>query len=212
MSELDLISSFNKLTCKDEFQKPKEMEVNRGTGAGGANTNKNGKSFEEKTSFIPILEELAFIRKEFHKSKFGFYYNKTIDNKEFYFFTQSGLKKFLEEKFQKYLFRDPDEAMLIKENDKYILKILEKKNQNAEGSVIDKLCNAGYFIKEYNSCLDQKFTVEYSFCLSQFLKDKYTSDSPKFNVMRKIHNEEKINVFFGSDSDYFEKVKEYYLK
>ena len=67
-----------------------------------------------------------------------------------------------------------------------ILKNLEKKNQNSEGSVIDKLCNAGYFIKEYNSCLNETlnatFTVEYSFCLSQFLKDKYTSNSSKFNV------------------------------
>ena len=36
-------------------------EINKGTGAGGANTNKNGKTFEEKTSIEPLLLEKGFV-------------------------------------------------------------------------------------------------------------------------------------------------------
>lgn len=37
------------------------MTENKGTGAGGANTNKNGKKFEEKTSNRERLLEMGFI-------------------------------------------------------------------------------------------------------------------------------------------------------
>jgi hypothetical protein len=43
--------------------------INKGTGAGGANTNVNGKSFEEKTSIIPELIKLNFQKKIFETGK-----------------------------------------------------------------------------------------------------------------------------------------------
>lgn len=36
---------------------------NRGSGAGGAKTNKNGKAFEKKVSLIPYLSEMGFVEK-----------------------------------------------------------------------------------------------------------------------------------------------------
>ena len=192
-----------------ELKQDESKVTNRGTGAGGANTNKNGKAFEKKTDIIPILLSNGFIKKDIVKYKIV-YYTKSIDSKEYYFFTQGNLKKYLKMTYKKDICRYPDEAMLIKEGDTFILKILEKKNQNCEGSVIDKLCNGGYFIKEYTMCLGDKFNVEYSFCLSKFLRKKYVSDEPKFIIMRKLHTDDNIKVYYGDDSDYFNKIKEYF--
>ena len=43
-----------------ESQPTPELIVNKGTGAGGANTNLNGKKFEDKTNNIPRLFENGY--------------------------------------------------------------------------------------------------------------------------------------------------------
>ena len=43
-----------------ESQPTPELIVNKGTGAGGANTNFNGKKFEDKTNNIPRLFENGY--------------------------------------------------------------------------------------------------------------------------------------------------------
>jgi hypothetical protein len=183
--------------------------INRGTGAGGAATNVNGKSFENITSVIPLLTTLGYSKITLDKTVHGYYYTKKDEAKELYFFTQSSLKKYMKNTFNKELFRNPDEAFLIKEDNNYTLKIIEKKNQNGEGSVADKLCNASYFVKEYKECLGDSFNIEYAFCLSDYLKKKYQSDTPKYRVMRKLHKDCNITVLFGSDTDYFSKLQDF---
>lgn len=62
--------------------KPKKTGlVNRGTGAGGANTNLSGKKFEEVTFNGKRLEDKGFVRREISKkSVYGYYlYKKTED-------------------------------------------------------------------------------------------------------------------------------------
>ena len=176
--------------------------LNRGLGAGGAMTNASGKAFEQATCNIANLMSKGFTRVTMDKTKYGYYLEK--DN--VLYFSQSGLKKYIGSTYNCTLFRDPDEAYLIKKNGKYILKILEKKCQNVDGSVDVKLCAAGYFIKEYKNSLDDRFEVEYAFCLSKFLQEKYVSDEPKYTIMRKIHKEENVQVFFGEESDYLTKL------
>jgi len=184
-------------------------DINRGTGAGGAATNASGKPFEMSTSIIPLLITLGFSKVIVDRTKYGYYYMKKSGADEIKFFIQSSLKKYMKRTFNKELFRCPDEAFLIKNDNKYTIKIIEKKNQNRDGSVEDKLCNAGYFIKEYKECVGENFNIEYAFCLSKFLKKKYLSDTPKFRVMRKLHKEDNITVLFGSDSDYFSKLQKF---
>jgi len=59
------------------------MSANKGTGAGGKNTNKNGLNFEKISDSIPKLLDDGFIRKELStlkksKNKFSFYLEKTL--------------------------------------------------------------------------------------------------------------------------------------
>jgi hypothetical protein len=117
--------------------------------------------------------------------------------------TQNGLKSYVKHFHHKELFREPDEAYLFRNGDKYTLRILEKKNQNGSGSVDTKLCAGQWFKDEYKECLGDGFTIEYAFCVSSYLKKEYLSDTPKFRTMRKLHAEQSISVLFGDDEDYF---------
>jgi hypothetical protein len=180
---------------------------NRGTGAGGAATNVNGIAFETKTSNEPRLLASGFERKTIPKCKGKYAYFLEKDNTVFV--TQNGLKQYMKSTFGVELFREPDEAYLRKEGDVYILKILEKKNQNVAGSVDSKLGLGYFFISEYKSCLPETFRVEYAFCLSEFLKKDFMADTQKAAHLRKFNAEHKIPVFFGDDEDYFTKLDEW---
>jgi hypothetical protein len=177
---------------------------NKGTGAGGSKTTLNGHSFESKTDNEPRLLTNGFIKGRIPSKKGKHDY--IIEKDSVMFMRQNGFKTYMNLKFEKDMIRKPDEAYLIQKGDRMVLKILEKKNQNGEGSVEDKLCNAGYFLKEYKACLGDDFDVEYAYCLSSFLQKKYTSNNKKFEIMRKVHEDEGITVLFGDDEDYFTKL------
>ena len=73
----------------------------------------------------PFPPELKYIKKEIKINKRkGYYYEK--DN--IIYFKKNSFKLYFEKEFNIITYRQPDEAYLIKKDDKYILKILEKKN------------------------------------------------------------------------------------
>jgi hypothetical protein len=194
-----------------------EHKTNKGTGAGGSNTNVNGKSFEMKTSNEPRLLVSGFVRKNIpgvgDKNKTGFYLVKEMSpTTAVVYLTQGGLKAYFKHFFGKEMCRCPDEAYLFKhgcdDGASYTLKILEKKNQNTSGSVDTKLLAGKAFIDEYTYCLGgdggTPFTVEYAFCINEFLKKDYIADTVKSKAIRFIHKKDGISVLFGDDADYFE--------
>ena len=203
---------------KEETSKPMQQEaetnisinviINKGTGAGGANTNISGKTFEHKTDNEDRLIYKGFERIVMDKkSKTSYYlYKKLGEDSDIVYCTQGGLKAYILKKFGKEICRHPDEAYLIRKGDKYTLKILEKKNQNGEGSVDTKLGCGSYFIEEYRECLGEGFEVEYAFCISNYLKENYLSSKLKWKTMRTILEKNNINVLFGEDEDYYEKL------
>jgi len=183
--------------------------VNRGTGAGGGKTNANGIPFEKRTENESRLLKKGFIRKDIpgKKNKNGFYLVKELSPTEsITYVTKSGLKAYCKHFFKKEMCREPDEAYLIKKGDDYILKVLEKKNQNTPGSVDTKLLAGGGFIDEYEFLLGENFKVEYAFCLSAFLQKDYTGKSKKSEALRHVLKKQGIPVLFGEDTDYFEKL------
>ena len=199
------------LTLALEAEAPATPIINKGTGAGGANTNVTGKSFEQKTENETRLFASGFTRKPipgYEKNTEGsFYYliKETSPTESVVYMTQGGLKKYFEHFFKKELCRHPDEAYLFRNGDKYTLKILEKKNQNTSGSVDTKLMTARDFIEEYEDSIeDPNFTVHYAFCVSVFLKKDYTSDKKKWVLLRGRHKKYGIMVLFGDDPDYYE--------
>jgi hypothetical protein len=182
--------------------------INKGTGAGGANTNVTGKSFEQKTENETRLLANGFVRKQipgFEKNTNSYYLIKEKSPTEnVVYLTQGGLKKYFEYFFKKELCRHPDEAYLFRTGDKYTLKVLEKKNQNTSGSVDTKLLAGKGFIDEYEFLLGESFAVKYAFCISSFLKKDYVADCLKSKALRHINQKYGIAVLFGDDSNYYE--------
>jgi hypothetical protein len=176
------------------------MSVNRGTGAGGANTNHHGKKFEEKTNNTNRLLEIGYIKnpKEHNLSKI-------FEDKTIYFTSQNGFKKFMKKKYNIELFRCPDEGYITEfKNGRKVIKILEKKEQNVVGSVETKLWAGPSLKREYELMLGDEFEVHYGYCLSNFLKNKFTSTEKKYTTLNTILTESNISVLFGDDENYFE--------
>jgi hypothetical protein len=181
---------------------------NRGTGAGGANTNYYGKKFEEKTNNEQRLLEMGYIKASFTqkpKKAYDYYLLKTFETKTIVFVLQNGLKMYMKNKYNIDLFRCPDEAYIIEyTNGRKVIKILEKKEQNVEGSVETKLWSGPSLKREYELALGNEFTVFYGFCVSNFLKQKLISNEKKYTILNTIFNENNIAVLFGDDENYFE--------
>jgi hypothetical protein len=183
---------------------------NKGLGAGGANTNLYGKKFEEITNNEPRLLADGFEKIKINNTRFGYYLSKTMEDRKMHFVLQSGLKAFMKQKHSIDMFRCPDEAYIVEYNDgKCEIKILEKKEQRVEGSVETKLWSGPSLKQEYEILLDGKFTVDYAFCVSSFLQSKFQSGDKKYAILNEILNRSNINVFFGDDSDYFQKLDEW---
>lgn len=187
--------------------------INKGTGAGGSNTNLSGIAFENKTDNENRLLFDGFVRKTIpgkEKTKYGYYLEKIYNNNQtIHFVKQNGLKFYMSYFHQKELFREVDEAYIFIDNSSstITLKVLEKKNQNGGGSVEDKLCLGHHFQNiEYPSCLGENFKVKYAFCISTFLKNLYLSEHIKWKIIRTQNEKNKISVLFGDADDYFIKL------
>lgn len=182
--------------------------TNRGAGAGGANTNLYGKKFEDKTNNESRLLADGFITASFTKKtkKNECYLIKEEADRTVYFVLQTGLKTFIKNKYNIELFRCPDEAYIIEyKTGRKIIKILEKKEQNVEGSVETKLWAGPSLKREYELILGADWEVHYGYCVSSFLKDKMTSTDKKYTTLNTILKESNIAVLFGDDEDYFTK-------
>ena len=180
--------------------------MNKGIGAGGSNTNYYGKIFEEKTNNYKRLLDIGYIECKFKdKSKFNYYLSKIFEDKIIIFTLQNGLKKYMKFKYDIDIFRCPDEAYIIEYNTgKIDIKILEKKEQNVEGSVETKLWAGTSLKREYELVLGDKFKVYYGFCLSDFLKTKFISQDKKYIILNQIFAENDIIVLYGDDKNYYE--------
>jgi len=182
--------------------------TNKGTGAGGANTNLYGKKFEEKTNNQQRLLEIGYTKNSFTKKPkkaYDYYLSKTFEDKTIVFVLQNGLKFYMKNKYNIELFRCPDEAYIIEYNNgRKVIKILEKKEQKVEGSVETKLWSGPSLKREYELVLGPEFEVFYGFCVSEFLKNKLVSNEKKYTVLNTIFNENNIAVLFGDDENYFE--------
>jgi hypothetical protein len=104
------------------------------------------------------------------------------------------------------LFRCPDEAYIIKDEDKIRVLILEKKEQSKEGSVETKLWASPALKREYQLKLGEKFSVEYKLCLNSFYKRKIEEKCEKYTLLCRILEESDIDLLYGEDKDYFDKL------
>jgi len=169
------------------------MATNRGTGAGGANTNVNGLSFEDKTSTgsdHPLIKTKKYSYHKVSEDIKLFY--KTHFTKFLNFTTGKNIKK--ESSIPN--IPQPDEVFLNEKNK--TVYILEKKNQNIEGSVDNKLALAPYYIWLYERIFEIigfNYKVKYAFLLNEETKKL---NGPKSKLLYNEHL--GIPVWYESDN------------
>jgi hypothetical protein len=177
--------------------------INRGTGAGGSNTNKNGLSYEELTE---INDSDRYITKDTIKIKNKKISQVEIDSKPFIKVIKGELKFYMMyiNKFnidsEKSL--QPDECYIDEENK--TINIIEKKFQQSSGSVDEKI-QTGDFKRWFYKEQYPEYTIKYCYCLSDWFKQKRYN--PEFRYL-KNHN---IKVFYGSDDLYVDKLLDWIL-
>jgi hypothetical protein len=200
----DVQEIIQEIASKIERTDTKSVQ-NRGTGAGGANTNLYGKKFEQQTSHYTKLLEMGYEKysdKKNPKKDTDFYLSKTYPDKTIVFASQNGFKTYMKNRYNVHLYRCPDEAYIIEYPDgKKVIKILEKKEQHVEGSVETKLWASIGLKEEYQFELDG-FEIDYGFCVNEYLKKKLLSTEKKYITLNKIFAKHHIQVMFGEDEDY----------
>jgi hypothetical protein len=187
-----------------------DIIVNRGTGAGGANTNKSGLAFEKAVSNEQYLISIGFKIVKVGKSPLSYYLVKDYpeENRKIYFAKKKGFKCLAKMFFGLEGFKEPDEAFITHNvlEDTFTLHIIEVKNQNREGSVEEKINTANVVRRNYKKMFDRVVDVHFAFTISDFLKNKLLSNTLKYSIMRDILEEDNIKVFFGTDEDYLKQV------
>lgn len=190
-------------------------KTNKGIGAGGANTNKSGKEFEQQTSIVKYLEELKFQKVEIGKGKMDYVYEKTIDNIKITFVQQTGFVTYCKQNFNISFDRRPDEAFIIKKSEKdYDIKIIEKKNQMVSGTVDSKIYNGEYFKYEYSQYFKENkelnFKIYYSYCLSEYFKNKFETEK-KWKLTKAYCQEKDIKIFFPCEEKCYQEIFDWIL-
>ena len=191
----------------------KEIKVNKGTGAGGANTNKNGLPYEELTD---LKTEYSLIEENKHSKNINFVNSNKlfITTKKGDFFKclkqndiiidynkREGTVTILEKKIEVVLnmahgCKNPDECFIDKDNKRIF--IIEKKFQQVSGSVCEKIQTPKFKVWQYNRLLP-KYKIVYMYCLSEWFKENCKAELEYLK-------EEKIPVFWGNDNEYKNKL------
>jgi hypothetical protein len=179
------------------------MEIsNRGTGAGGSNTNKNGLSYEDKTSLDNNLDIVSdFAKKKYKIIRFH------DSDKEYIQVNQYGLIKYMkqQEKIAQidgaHGCKKPDECY-INEDSKTII-IIEKKFQENSGSACEKIQTPDFKIWQYSQ-LFPEYNIKYVYCLSDWFKAKCKRELVYLK-------EKNVPVFWGNDDDYKTQIIDYIL-
>ena len=146
---------------------------NKGTGAGGSNTNKNGLPYEELTDLhdrITILEENKYSSKIVFDKKS----RKSIVNKKSFISTKQcnlfkSMKDDIDTNIEKaHGCKNPDECYIDKELKNII--IIEKKFQQCGGSVCEKIQTPDFKLWQYSRTFPG-YKIIYIYCLSDWFKE-----------------------------------------
>ena len=164
-----LISDISKKKKMIKIKPIKIKLINKGTGAGGANTNINGLQFEEVADLKDRYESIQPSRNRIGSEvKFKGHLRTFIE------VSKSALHKYMEKIGEKNMMlkpaagcKKPDEAYIDLE--KKNIFIIEKKFQQRSGSADEKL-QTGCFKQSHYKGLFPNFKIYYMYCLSDWFK------------------------------------------
>ena len=179
------------------------MHQNRGTGAGGANTNANGLHFENTTT--DLSSEYSYTKKV--KSR---YFNATIvkfkggGDKQYMSANQANFQKVMKtlsppentRQISLHGAKRPDEVYIDKMSKRII--VIEKKMQMKPGSVCEKIQTPHAKKWSYNSSYPG-WKIEYVYTLSNWFKQNCKGE---LEYLRAFN----IPVFWGESDTYKEEI------
>lgn len=174
-----------------------KLDINKGKGAGGANTNKNGLSYEKLTD----LEDRIKIKK---RNKYGeeiIFYN---NEKKFIKTKQSNFFKYMKDNIDKKIInghgcKNPDECYIDEELKRIF--IIEKKFQEKSGSVCEKIQTGEFKLWQYKR-LFPEYNIVYMYCLSDWFKRNCKAELEYLDY-------KKISYFFGNNETYKDDIIKY---
>lgn len=174
--------------------------MNRGHGAGGAGTNKNGLPYEAITDLTTHFTEVTTDKTDKTCKQMQFHQHPNLT---YTYCLQAQVLKMMQAKG--YLDTEvatahgckrPDECIL--DDEKNIIFIIEKKFQEVNGSVCEKIQTGAFKLYHYKR-LFPKHRVIYLYCLSDWFKTNCIAE------LEYLKNE-NIPVFYGNDEDYKDKL------
>ena len=174
--------------------------VNKGTGAGGSNTNKNGLPYEEMTE---LKTEYTVMSVDKHHSVISFVKKS---EQRFKMTKQGGFFKSMKAVVDKTIIKahgckNPDECY-IDEMAKRIF-IIEKKFQQTTGSVCEKVQTSGFKVWQYDRSFPD-YKIVYVYCLSDWFKDNCKAELEYLTYTN-------TPVFWGNDTNYKNKIIDFII-
>lgn len=163
---------------------------NKGTGAGGSNTNKNGIPYEEITD----LDDRIIV---IEKSKFSNTINFNGNKKTFTKTKQSNLFKCMSDEINTNIekahgCKNPDECYIDKELKNMF--IIEKKFQQVPGSVCEKIQTPDFKLWQYSRTFPN-YNIVYIYCLSEWYGKNCIAELEYLDY-------KNINYFWGNSETY----------
>ena len=172
---------------------------NKGTGAGGLKTNENGLPYEELTD---LVSEYTIVSREKYHSNIKFVQGDKIFkvSKQANFF--KCMKNNANDKIVKaHGCKNPDECFI--DEDKKIIFIIEKKFQQVQGSVCEKIQTPDFKIWQYSRTFPE-YKIVYMYCLSDWFKTNCVSEIEYLNY-------KNVPIFWGTDIEYKNKIINFML-
>ena len=175
---------------------------NKGTGAGGANTNLYGKTFEQQCDLESSLIDMRFSKHVMNKSmKYGYYLYKDSLTTTVKYMKQSGLREYMRSYHNiERLHLFPDECLIIQRqsSSRPTLVVLEMKHQRVEGSCFDKIKCAPFYKYQYKELFGHLFDIEYHLVVNDFIKTKIQGN----HLLEKYLELHGVKYFHAENDDY----------
>ena len=174
--------------------------INKGTNAGGCNTNINGLSYEILTNLETEFEVITN-NKYFKNITF-----KNNNKNKFIYTKQSNLFKCMDKFINKNIVKghgckNPDECFINQR--KKIIFIIEKKFQQVNGSVCEKIQTPDFKLWQYNRTFPD-YKIVYIYCLSEWFKKNCKAELEYLEY-------KDIPVFWGNSNIYKTNIIKYMI-
>ncbi len=187
----------NSDTNKNKIETKKNKT--KGTGAGGAQTNKNGLPYESLTD---LKTEYTVVSTDKYCSHIKF----PQCDKTWVSTGQSKFFKCMEPYMNKTVYKahgckHPDECYV--DHCSNTIFILEKKFQHVTGSVCEKIQTSSFKIWEYSRMFPD-FRIVYMYCLSDWFKTNCKAELEYLEL-------KNVPVFWGNDTHYKNKIIDFII-